>query len=225
MYHKILSLLLLSIIPLFSAGHCVTPQSPHVPITLVPQYSDLLSDVECYIGCWKGLRPGFSSIDQVIEMGFTRSNIASDSYIIYTRSDAVAILSLDQRLLAIELLGPITLTLGQVIQSLGMPEYYSQGIESGSEIPNNYGAIQFYYPTFGLWFYSDSRGGISITSNSDQDENICIAPSNLVVQVIIVEPGSLEEVLQRINNPFREIDTTSLVQELQMQEWNGFSCN
>lgn len=222
MLRSALHRLFLSILILLATAGCTMVEPAHTDATTVARSSGLLVDSDCYVACWEGIKLGPTSEEELIAHGFTRSDMAADDYSLYVRSDAAALLSPDQDLVAVEIFGPITLTLGEVIQRLGVPEYFSQSLEITSETATNYGVVQFFYPSFGLWFYSDSRGGIRIGSNTS-NERLCISPSNFVVRAIIVQPGSLEELLQRINFP-RNLDTLDgYLREI--ERWEGFSCD
>lgn len=193
------------------------------PSVQTPRPSSIFTSPDCIAGCWNGLRPGTSTVEDVTARGFVHY-ADNHAYPLYTTSDANALFSPDDQLVSVEVYGPMDITFGQIIEVLGEPEYVSLEEDFGSEIPFLTARLGFYYPSHGWVFYSDSRGGITATANDKRAVTACVWENTLVVFAHLVEPGSLEDVLNAIDLPNTPIRFDSRPWERRRDFWQGFGC-
>jgi hypothetical protein len=205
------------------------PKPPPDPSTLPP--SGLFSNSDCFRACWQGLNLGQTSVGELET--FLRNSTSSgnfqitslpDGFLFYESVDVNAVTQNDY-LFMLELTGPYNTSLGEVINTLGNPDYVSIYYHTGSEVYYLEAYIEMYYPQEGFVFYSGYQGGLDVSQASNGTVDVCVEVEDVITRVHILEPSSIEDMLNNRylpwTKPQADIQTAALSQFI---HWPGFAC-
>jgi hypothetical protein len=183
--------------------------------------------------CWQGLRPGqttsteletFFRSSPLLSGGFHTPNYGDD-FVFYIRGSFTAVTHGDY-LYSIELFQAYNLTLREIVNTLGSPNYISISYRTGSEVSFLEGFLEMYYPDEGFVFYSGYSGGLEVNLTSNNTVDVCIGEDDVVTRIYIQEPGTIAETLNSRNLKWSivisEEQMTNAINQL--RQWSGFNC-
>ncbi|MBK8023291.1 MAG: hypothetical protein IPK19_18140 [Chloroflexi bacterium] len=198
-------------------------QSGPVP-TQAPGPATLFLDPTCVIGCWRGLYPGITTIEEpsvqeLLAQGrqrTTRSNL-------YTKFEVPGGGSLTFRngQLASVATGLQAASLQSVIDHLGPPEYAD--IFAYVNFPYFIlGVVKLYYPSAGVYIEAMGASGVVANEVGEQGAEVCVDPDDWVGRATITVPGTLESLAKAVQHP--DSDENADVDVEQLVRWRGFGC-
>lgn len=198
---------------------------------------DIFNNPDCVRACWEGLRLNETTARELRQFLETNNfvNIRLDedfdnSYSLYLANhpDGYSFASILQSeiLKTIEIFPTFgtTLTIGQIVDNLGEPEYvqlnYSPNEQRGNQLE---GYINIYYPQAGYWFPIQ---GLAITQVSDDTVEICVNENNTARAIYLSVSSTINAMIGEFRFPIRDLlDENNLQGELNsLTSWSGFDC-
>lgn len=183
----------------------------------------LFQTPDCVFGCWQGLRPGHSTV-QDVEMffelhldydpeHFRREGANFEDQVVYVgtyRDDfTVHAFIQDDTLLSIDVgrVWPMNLTLGEVVSALGDPDYVEFMVRPASEVAGFDRFFRFLYPESG-YFFDFFPSDIEVREVSKHTVEMCIGEDVFVHGFRLVEPGTIYTMLHDLGPSLNIQDTT-----------------
>lgn len=163
----------------------------------------------CSNGCWDGLKPGFSTSDD-IDFYF-RQNVQinpdhyhrqydlenTERYVGVHNGNFGINAIIENGLLKIVIIsGPLNLRLAEIIDVVGTPNNVIAYVSPSATARDTYDVIyRIFYPEYGYIFDFNLESGIQVTGTAPGIVNVCLDDSILVANMRLVEPGTLTDVI------------------------------
>jgi hypothetical protein len=204
------------------------PEVPQPPIEDLPDIQ-LFSSDDCLTSCWQGLRPGETDSAQVIQLlsnpPFTFRKTSGDyenaTVIFVDHEDRYSVEAVitDDRLHSVGI-GALWLglTLGDIIDVLGEPDYVWIYADFGSEIHVLELQMTLYYPNRGFAFNLPASDGL-VGREQPEGAEVCVSADALVSGVTVTQTGSIEDMFEYLEY-YRQTNVTPD----QLGAWSGFGC-
>jgi hypothetical protein len=201
------------------------PQHEQLPTDELPNI-ELFDDPECMVGCWRGIHLGQVTVAELRSHPTLLSANSSYPFRNPTQyefdNNGIYFVYLDgnMRLTIVATNSWIGLTLSDVVDALGEPEYalYRYGETSYGDMEILELTLRLYYPQQGYSFALQESSVWDTTGLDVQFEfpnlNVCVENTAAVSAVVVYEPASINQIIQRYNNI-----ADSLI------PWTGFGCH
>ncbi len=201
---KNISLLVMLIMML--SGCFYVSGDPEITPILKTELPDLqlFENNGCLNGCWRGLRPGTTTRDE-FERFFMHLNFASihtgksNDYTWYTRGSSnrkdeyhVEAYTKNDVLQKIWLEGPFNLTLGTIIEKLGLPAKITIWTIRGGDVNDPMFYVYWLYPNYGYVFG---------TINHPRNSNLCTTQANLINSLVVLKNDTIENLVMSWDIP------------------------
>lgn len=190
----------------------------------------LFENKDCIAGCWQGLRPGVTiieelesfleittvfSVDATIESG---NNYGIEYYLRYDNSGARFYFR-DNTLTEIYFTGLSNIRLSTILEEVGEPEYIN--IIYLGEDPNGNieGGIELYYPNQGYFFWIPDN---NVERLSEKKVSICYSASSRISSLSIYKPSAIQDILVSDFPIFPNITNYNYMERL--QPWEDYGC-
>jgi hypothetical protein len=189
--------------------------------TKIPPYDpQLFSNADCSLPCWQGLHVGETSTEEVEALfgagvGQDRGRYTTyrcQSCIDYTIDAHV----LDGHLLQLNFYD-LDITLGELINQLGIPEYVDTRIMHNIDSvdrPPMWATMVIYYPQQGISFFANY---VEVTENAT---HVCPHENTEIYSVRVTEPRSIDDYLAGDELTPEQIEA----RRNSLHAWQDFTC-
>jgi hypothetical protein len=204
------------------------PPEPPPSAATLPDWG-VFDSLDCLSACWRDLRVGETTETELDEFYRNKYN---GNFQISTHGDYKSYTSIvsadlkDSLLFKIQIAGLSNLTLGEILDQLGEPDYINLSYHIPSNINERGVMLKLFYPDNGFIFYFDIRGGLDLRKISDNEVEICYRREVLASKITIVQVGSIETLIGSQYPPFSSIPSRSQLSSLvdELTTWPQTPC-